>query len=415
MADTLAFNPDMTKTKAETAASETFGLEASIRHQLGTLPLAADIRLHARGLTALFGPSGCGKTSVLRILAGLTDSPQSTVRFKGEQWQGTGHPPLPTHKRPLGYVFQESSLLTHLSVRRNLFFGAERQDNKSIIGRLFKGPSRELEAFEEEIIAYLKLEPLLSRPTRTLSGGERQRVALGRALLVRPQLLLLDEPLTALDHEARQDLLPYFKGLAPMIDGPVVLVTHALEEVMALADDLILMREGKVLYSGSVNEALINPDQHLAYRENAGVLLSGRIIKEDRDYGLLEVAILPGILDEPVYVPGQFSGLPLSGADSHKAGDTIRLSVSAKDVELRPAGTSGERVWKEKGAACLEGNILWVRPAPRDPALVLVAVEIGSPGNRQTLLARVLRRTCDHFAFNSGDRAAIRIRQISKV
>ena len=238
-------------------------IKAAFKVQRARFTLDVNFELPAQGVTALFGPSGCGKTTLLRTMAGLERSPGHF--WLGEQcWQD--HTLfVPTHKRRLGYVFQEASLFTHLSVQRNLEYGwrrlphALRRDDK------------------EQIIDWLGLTPLLAQGAADLSGGQRQRVAIGRALLSSPELLLLDEPLSALDGKAKREILPLLEHLSAQAKVPIFYVTHAPEEVERLADRVLLMDQGKIKHNDSLQQALARPNS-LLYRDNevAGII-SGQL------------------------------------------------------------------------------------------------------------------------------------------
>ena len=210
--------------------SDASGIEVRLEGSLGRFRLDAAFVVPATGVTAVFGPSGSGKTTVLRCIAGL-ERLGGRIVVRGEAWQDGGRF-LPPHKRPVGYVFQEPSLLAHLSVRGNLEFGLKRA-----------GAAR---LGFDEVVSFLGLEPLLGRSTLRLSGGERQRVAIGRALLSQPQLLLMDEPLSGLDAEAKAEILPCLERLHQLLQIPVLYVSHDAAEVLRFADRLLLMREGRV-------------------------------------------------------------------------------------------------------------------------------------------------------------------------
>ena len=205
-------------------------IEAQLRGRLGQFRLDVSFEVPAEGVTALFGPSGAGKTTVLRCIAGL-ERLEGRVGVGGEVWQDRDHF-RPPHLRPVGYVFQEPSLFGHLSVRGNLEFGLKRSG---------RGPLG-----LAEVAAFLGLEPLLARSPRKLSGGERQRVAIGRALLSQPGLLLLDEPLAGLDAEAKSEILPYLERLHQLMRLPVLYVSHDAAEVARFADRVLLMRGGHI-------------------------------------------------------------------------------------------------------------------------------------------------------------------------
>jgi molybdate transport system ATP-binding protein len=199
--------------------------------QLGAFRLEASFAFPAEGITALSGPSGSGKTTLLRCIAGL-ERLGGRLSVGGETWQDKRRFVAP-HRRPVGVVFQEASLLPHLSVRGNLLYGAKRTSAKAEVGL-------------DDTIDLLGLGPLLGRSTANLSGGERQRVALGRALLSQPRLLLMDEPLSSLDAGSKAEILPYLERLHRALAIPALYVSHDAGEIARLADRVLLMRDGKV-------------------------------------------------------------------------------------------------------------------------------------------------------------------------
>jgi len=205
-------------------------IEAAFTGRLGEFSLDVAFKVPASGVTVLFGPSGCGKTTVLRCLAGLERLP-GRLAVAGEVWQDDQQFVAP-HRRPVGYVFQEASLLAHLSVRRNLLFGFRRTDGPKPIAL-------------DQVVALLGLAPLLERGVSRLSGGERQRVAIGRALLAQPRLLLMDEPLASLDRDRKAEVLPYLDRLHGELSIPIVYVTHDPAEAARLGDRMITLRDGR--------------------------------------------------------------------------------------------------------------------------------------------------------------------------
>lgn len=247
-------------------------------------PFALDVAFEApgRGVTALFGPSGCGKTSVLRCIAGLHHIEAGRLSVNGAVWQDEKHF-LPIHHRPIGYVFQEASLFPHLSVRDNLLFGAKRSKAKSPLGF-------------DELVDLLGLSTLIDRSSNHLSGGERQRVAIGRALLSAPQILLMDEPLAALDRFAKRDILPYLERLHSELAIPVLYVSHDLSEVERLADHMIFMEQGRVRASGPISSMLARLDLPFHNDEQAGVTLDVTIREKDVSWNLARAAFPGGSL-----------------------------------------------------------------------------------------------------------------------
>src|SRR5574340_116443 len=205
--------------------------------------LRAELQVSAHGIIALFGPSGSGKTTLLRCIAGLERTANGMLRVRDEVWQD-GATFQPVHRRPLGYVFQEASVFPHLSVRQNLEYGLKRI------------PPAQRRVQLEQAVEWLGLDRLIGRDSPAgLSGGELQRVAIARALLTSPRLLLMDEPLSALDAASKHDILPYLERLHAELDIPVIYVSHALDEVARLADQLVLMEAGRVI--GSIVRARV--------------------------------------------------------------------------------------------------------------------------------------------------------------
>jgi molybdate transport system ATP-binding protein len=214
-------------------------VEGQFEGDVGGFRLDAEFRLEPTGITALSGPSGAGKTTLLRCIAGLTRLP-GRLSVGGEVWQDAQRFLAP-HKRPVGVVFQEASLLGHLSVRGNLLYGARRAGGEGGL---------------DDTVELLGLAPLMGRGVGALSGGERQRVALGRALLTRPELLLLDEPLSSLDAAAKAEILPYLERLHRTLAIPALYISHDAGEIARLADRLLLMKDGQVAPGGSVRRVV---------------------------------------------------------------------------------------------------------------------------------------------------------------
>lgn len=213
-------------------------INAAFRGSLGNFTLDVELSLPATGVTAIFGPSGCGKTSVARCIAGLQRMAEGFCAVDGDIWQDSSSF-RPVHRRPIGYVFQEASLFPHLSVRRNLLFGAPSTSRAQI-------------AFGE-VVELLGLAALLDRSPYRLSGGERQRVAIGRALLSQPKLLLMDEPLAALDRTTKDEILPFLERLHDRLSLPVLYISHDMSEIERFADHLLLMEQGRVVGSGPLH------------------------------------------------------------------------------------------------------------------------------------------------------------------
>ncbi|WP_430389930.1 molybdenum ABC transporter ATP-binding protein [Dyella sp. 20L07] len=283
------------------------GLRASFAIRRGDLALDIDVALPVQGVTVLFGASGVGKTSCLRAIAGL-DPVRGYVSFRGETWQdGEGDPLVPAHRRRVGYVFQEPSLLPHLSVEGNLEYGFRRAGRPARMDR-------------ERWIDSFGVRPLLGRRVHALSGGERQRVAIVRALLSDPQLLLFDEPLSALDAKARQELLASLESLRATLGIPMIYVSHSAEEVARLADQLVLLDGGRVVAQGALLQMLARLDLPSALAEALGAVVEGRVTAVDVNDGLLELAFNGGRL----WLPRR----------QESVGHLLRCRVDARDVVI---------------------------------------------------------------------------------
>ena len=290
-------------------------IDARFRTTLGSFELDAEFSLPSRGVTALFGASGSGKTTLLRLIAGLSRAPGSLV-INGETWQDD-RSFLPTHRRALGYVFQEASLFPHLSVRRNLEYGWKRV------------PAAERRIGFDDVVEWLSLDTLLTHRPQQLSGGQRQRVAIGRALLASPRLLLMDEPLSALDAASRADILPYLERMHRQLELPIIYVSHALDEVARLADTLLLIEAGKITYQGPLVEGLTRLDLPLAHRDTAGTVIDTTVVSHDPAFHLTQVS---------------HGSVTLSLPGLHAApGEPLRVRIAARDVSLtltQPSQTS---------------------------------------------------------------------------
>jgi len=270
--------------------------------------LDADLELPGSGINAIFGPSGCGKTTLLRCIAGL-EMAEGEIWVNGECWQNRSTF-LATHKRNLAYVFQEASLLPHLNVSQNLEYAVKRSDVNS----------KDIQQHLDSVLDMMGVESLLQRRPTELSGGERQRVAIARALLVKPAVLIMDEPLAALDTQRKEEIMPYLEGLGAKTDACILYVSHSMDEVAKLADHLTLMDAGKVKVSGGLQRVLANVDSPLQSREDAGVVLEVVVQGRDEQWGLLTVS---------------FDGGTLFLADKGEAvGQRLRLRVLARDVSL---------------------------------------------------------------------------------
>ena len=338
-------------------------LEASLRHKFAAFRLEVDFTVPA-GVTALFGRSGAGKTTVVKAIAGLIRCDQARVRLDGRVLDEGGlH--LPPHQRQIGYVFQEPRLFPHLTVRQNLTYS-----------RLFH---RRLEPKLEDVVGLLGLEALLARRPGTLSGGEKARVAIGRALLSSPRLLLLDEPLAALDEAHKAEILPWLERLRDAVRLPMIYVSHALPEVARLATSMVVLDGGRVLGAGPTEAVLSDPRLvPLMGLRDAGAVISARLTGYDED-GLAVLETAAG----RIYLPGVKA----------EVGGILRLRIPAQDVILSrqlPEGLSALNILAAEVVSLTAG----------EGGAVLVALKLVD----QQILARITGRSAKAMELQAGTR-----------
>ena len=348
-------------------------VEVAFTGRLGSFDLDAAFAVPTSGVTALFGPSGCGKTSVLRAIAGLHRIERGYCAVGGDVWQD-GAMFRPAHRRPIGYVFQEASLFTHLSVRRNLLFGAPRGRGAIALN---------------EVVALLGLENLLGRSPQHLSGGERQRVAIGRALLSQPKLLLMDEPLSALDRGTRDEVLPFLQRLHTTLQMPIIYVTHDMSEVEQLADHLVLMEAGHVLACGPLADLQSDAALPLFRRRDAAVSLAGTVGDYNVTYGLLKLEIAGGAFLVP-------SGRVTPGTRR-------RLQIAARDVSI--CTTRADSTILNVVAARI------ISEAAVGAHELVVVLELGPGGAK--LLARVTRQSWDRLGLAVGQAVYAQVKAVA--
>jgi molybdate transport system ATP-binding protein len=275
----------------------------------GAFRLDVDLCLPGSGISVLFGPSGSGKTTLLRCIAGLERPRQGYLEVNGIVWQDSRCGVfLPPHKRALGYVFQEANLFPHLTVYGNLCFGLK---------RIGLGPA---EAGLEQTVELLGIGHLLDRMPECLSGGEKQRVGIARALVLKPDILLMDEPLASLDFQRKQEILPYLARLHQTLEIPVVYVTHAWQEAAKLADHLVIMNAGGVLAAGPLADTLSRIELPLAQDRKAVMVWQGRIAAHEAEYHLTRVAFAGAELSMPVI--------------DAPVGTPLRMQIFARDVSI---------------------------------------------------------------------------------
>jgi molybdate transport system ATP-binding protein len=328
------------------------------------------------GITALFGESGAGKSTVLHLVAGLIRPDRGRIAVNGRVFADTpSRTFLPSHRRRVGYVFQDALLFPHLSVRRNLLYGRWFTNEKSVS--------------LDQVTALLGIGHLLERRPTTLSGGERQRVAIGRALLASPRLLLMDEPLAALDVERKREIIPYIQKLRDELDLPILYVSHAIDEVARLADRVILMAQGKVVSDGT-------PQQVLAPKAGPGddrfarvSILTTEGPSYDPDYQLTQVSHPAG----RITLPGRI-------APGH---GPIRLVIRATDVTLALAKPRELSI-----RTALPGKIADIS----QPQGAVIMVEVALTGG-ETLAAAVTRKAVDELGLGLGDQVYCLVKSVS--
>ena len=335
--------------------SDALRLEASLTRQAFSLDI--DVTLPAQGITALFGASGSGKTTCLRVMAGLEPKATGTVIVRGAKWQDSVQGLfLPVHQRALGYVFQEASLFEHLRIEDNLQFGFKRT------------PKPDRKHHWDQLLDLLGIAQLLQRWPHELSGGERQRVAIARALATSPQLLLMDEPLAALDAARKSEILPYLARLPAELGIPILYVSHSIDEVARLADHLVLLDAGRVTASGPTDEVLTRLDCTLAHGDTAGAVLTVQVVSHDPSDHLTTTRFAGGVLT----IPMQKTAL----------GQQLRIRVQARDVSLTLSEQTGTSILNRINATVMALS-------SDSPGQTMVALDAGGV----TLLARVTLRS----------------------
>ena len=351
-------------------------IEAQLKLPRRDFTLDVALALPARGVTALFGPSGCGKTTVLRALAGL-ERAAGRVALGDVVWQDDARGCfVPTHQRAIGYVIQDSALFPHLDVQRNLAYGLK---------RIGTGQRR---VALEPVVDLLGIGHLLQRRPDTLSGGERQRVAIARALATSPALLLMDEPLAALDAGRKAELLPYLDRLHEELGIPIVFVSHAIDEVARLADHLVLMDAGHVLAAGPLGEMLARLDLPVAFGDDAGVVLEAVVGKRDLQWQLARMDVGDAQGD-----PSGHQACRLWARDQgFDLGRRVRLRVLARDVSLARGPLADSSIGNQ-----LQGTVEAIADDAH-PALTLVRVRVGAVA----IVARLTRRSAHALALAVG-------------
>ncbi len=338
--------------------------------------LQVELDLPGRGITAVFGPSGSGKTTLLRCMAGLQEHASGVFRVNGDTWLDDTRD-LPTHRRPLGYVFQEASLFPHLTAAGNLDY-AERRAPVSDDG------------LRERVVGLMGIGDLLQRKPAELSGGERQRVAIARALLIRPRLLLMDEPLASLDEPRKREILPYLERLGEF-DLPVIYVSHSVTEVARLADHLVVLEAGAVVASGPLTELMSRLDTRMHLGEDAGAVVDAEIVERDEAWHL---------------VRARFDGGELWLRDGGDAiGEHLRIRILARDVSVALESHDDTSIANRLHATVDE------LVDDEDAAFLLVGLDVGNA----RVIARVTKRSADHLGLEVGQNVWAQIKSVAVV
>lgn len=338
--------------------------------------LNLDLELPAKGITAIFGQSGSGKTTLLRIIAGLEQVAGSEVHLGHVCWQ-SGDNFVPTYKRQLGYVFQEANLFSHLTAQQNLDYAIKRADEK-------------VDAqYITQIIDLLGISSILSQYPAQLSGGEAQRVAIARALLIKPKLLLMDEPLASLDDAKKADILPYLERLHSELNMPILYVSHSMQEVARLADHAVVLQEGKVIVEGELTQVFsqLNLPEYIA----KGTIISGKITEYDDKWQLAKLTFVGGyfwLAKQNIINP-----------------EDVRVQILAKDVALSlscPAETSVQNK--------ISAQIVDIQTA-QEPTTLLVKLAIGE----SAIIAQVTKKSVQTLSLTPGKKVWAMIKTMAIV
>ena len=343
-----------------------------------TFHLTVQMDVPASGLTVIVGPSGSGKTTLLRCLAGLERAPDGFMQFDSDVWQDESRNLCrPLYARPIGYVFQEPRLFPHYNVRSNLLYGYNR----------IRPEERRISI--EQVIEILGIGHLLERRTHHLSGGEQQRVAIGRALLTSPKLLLLDEPLASLDIQRKQELLPFIRRLHRALEIPVIYVSHSMTEILQLADRMILLKEGALVTSGPLNETLTSlPVRERFGSMRVGAVLDALVSRHESEYGL-------SLLE----FKGQLLSVPIQSA---AIGQSVRVHILSSDVSLVIGRTNST----SSVLNILDATVLEIREINQSSVDVLL--DIGAP-----LIASITRKSLAILGLKPGLRVYAHIKTVA--
>ncbi|TYL47200.1 molybdenum ABC transporter ATP-binding protein [Marinomonas sp. IMCC 4694] len=363
---------------------------AQHHNEQGSFSLDLDLALPNSGVTALFGPSGSGKTTLLRCLAGLEknnrNNTENTLSLNGEIWQQPGYF-RPAHKRPIGYVFQDANLFPHLTAGENIQFAIKRAD-----------PFQSVVSYNE-IVQLLNIKAVLSHYPDQLSGGERQRVAMARAMLIQPKLLLMDEPLSALDETIKQDILPYLEQLCQSARIPILYVSHSLEEVIRLADHMVLLEKGRAVEQGDTHTLLGKLGTSFSRHQGASVVVSGTIVRQEDRWGLSWLSIA-----DQDQNPNKQTLAFKQGKE--KIGDAVRVRIPSRDVTISLSEPVDSSVLNR-----LSAHIDDIENDPQDPSKVMVRLLVG----HTPVLARITALSAHRLSLKKGQSVVAQIKSVALV
>ena len=328
--------------------------QCSISIKKESFNLNASFSIPEKGVLGIFGQSGSGKTTLLRCLAGLEKKVKGDIKFNNQIWLGKRNN-LTAQQRDIGYVFQDSRLFPHLSVKENLEYGCKRSGSIN-------------EANKKYLIQLLNIFPLLERMPESLSGGEKQRVAIARALLKRPQLLLMDEPMASLDDTHKNEILPYLERLHDQLNIPIIYVSHSIDEVSRLCDDMLVLESGQLVFNGTITDALTSVDSPLLNTEHSIAVLNARVVSTDTSFGLSAVSTTGGSVFQ---VKGEL-----------KKNTPVRLRIPAADVSLCKSKPNDSSILN-----ILPARILSVVEETASEVLLQMSV------NKDILLARISKKS----------------------
>jgi molybdate transport system ATP-binding protein len=356
--------------------------------------LDLDLVIPAQGVTAIYGASGSGKTSVLRCLAGLEKVENCELSFRGQVWQNRNKF-VPTNQRAIGYVFQEASLFPHLTAGANLRYALTRAR-----------PGNALTTFAD-VVELLGLLTLLDQYPDQLSGGERQRVAIARALLINPQLLLMDEPLASLDHQRKQELLPYLERICHQFNVPVIYISHSLWEVSLLADHIVMLDAGKVTKSENFLAAINKPDFPISQQESISSLLQCKVMEHNQNWGLTRFTLKgmdkPEVAESLAAKKVQPHSLWLPQCDL-APGQEVRLNILASDVSLSLSHHEDTSI-----SNILPVTIISMESLPH--GLLMLQLQLGDA----ILRAKLTQRSVDRLGLTIGEKVWAQVKSAALI